>query len=115
MLNTETKETHSNELLKTHYYKTSYERMKGCYLKFLEEKHYHIVSIDDNYGEIYAEIGHFSIQAKIIEQTPVETSIDFYINAEFLFGNKKKTFRFLEEAYQVLDKNFELKGLGLRP
>ncbi|MDE5566144.1 MAG: hypothetical protein K2I77_04060, partial [Anaeroplasmataceae bacterium] len=96
-------------------YKTSYERIKGCYLYYLERNHYHIVSIDDNFGEIYAEIGHMSIQAKIIEQTPLETSIDFYINAEFLFGNKKKTFRFLESVYEDLGKNFELKGLGLRP
>ncbi|MDE7212980.1 MAG: hypothetical protein K2N42_00195, partial [Anaeroplasmataceae bacterium] len=72
-----------------------------------------IISIDDNYYEIYAEKPHMSINAKIIEQTPIETSIDFYINSEFLFGNKNKIYSFLNAVYQELEKNFTLKGLGL--
>ncbi|MDE6407698.1 MAG: hypothetical protein K2K50_03740, partial [Anaeroplasmataceae bacterium] len=71
------------------------------------------ISIDDNYLEIYAEKPHMSIQAKIIEQTPVETSIDFYIDAEFLFGNKNKIYSLLTTIYQELGKSFEFKGLGL--
>ncbi|MDE5546153.1 MAG: hypothetical protein K2I88_01685 [Anaeroplasmataceae bacterium] len=109
-------ETHENaqeELLQTHYYKTSYDKLKECYLDILEKLHIHVISIDDNYLEIYAEKPHMSIQAKIIEQTPVETSIDFYIDAEFLFGNKNKIYSFLLTMYQELGKSFELKGLGL--
>lgn len=109
----ETNEKQVEELLQTHYYKTSYEKLKECYLDFLDQMKINVISIDDNYLEIYAEKPHLSIQAKIIEQTPVETSIDFYIDAEFLFGNKKKIYGFLTAVYQELGKHFELKGLGL--
>ncbi|MDE7264570.1 MAG: hypothetical protein K2N64_07905 [Anaeroplasmataceae bacterium] len=109
----ETNEKQTEELLQTHYYKTSYEKLKECYLNFLDHSRISVISIDDNYLEIYAEKPHMSIQAKIIEQNPVETSIDFYIDAEFLFGNKKKIYIFLMAVYQELGKNFELKGLSL--
>lgn len=111
----ETKENCVEPFMQTHYYKTSYEKMKEVYLKFLNDKQFHIVSIDDHYGEIYAEYGRMSVQAKIIEQTPRETSIDFYINSEYLFGNKKKSYQFIGDFYKELDKNVEFKGLGLHP
>lgn len=109
----ETKENAQEELFKTHYYKTSYEKLKNLYLDLLDKLQIQVISIDDNYFEIYAEKPHMSIQAKIIEQTPVETSIDFYIDAEYLFGNKGKINGFLTTIYTELEKTFELKGLGL--
>lgn len=109
----ETGEHAAEELLQTHYYKTSYEKLKKCYLETLERLQVHVISIDDNYLEIFAEQPHMAIQAKIIEQTPVETSIDFYISAEFIFGNKKKAYDFIQTIYSALEKNFELKGLSL--
>ena len=109
----ETKENEKDGLLKTHYYKTSYDEMKDVYLHFLEDQCYRVVSIEDGYNEIFAEIPHMTVTAKIIEQTPRETSIDFYISAEFLFGNTKKGLSFIQQAYRELEKHFELKGLGL--
>ena len=111
----ETKELESIDLLKTHYYKTNYEKLKEAYLRLLEAKGYDIISIDDNYSEIFAEKGHISVTTKIIEHTPRETSIDFYINADFLFGSKKKAYMFIQDILTKLDKQFELKGLSLRP
>lgn len=113
MLTIETNEKQSQEALQTHYYKTSYEKLKDRYLEILRELQIRIISIDDNYLEIFAEKPHMTVMAKIIEQTPVETSIDFYISAEYLFGNKKKALEFLASVYQKLEKSFELKGLGL--
>ncbi len=115
MLVIETKEVCSEEALKTHYYKTSYLKLKETVINYFQRKNFHILSIDDNYSEISAEKPHFMVQVKIIEQNPKETSIDFYINSEFLFGNKKKVYAFLEEINQVLSKEHELKGLGLHP
>ncbi len=115
MLTIETKEVCSDERLKTHYYKTSYEKLKETVINYFKKNSFHIVSIDDNYGEISIEKPHFMVQVKIIEQNPRETSIDYYINAEFLFGNKKKAYAFLEEMNQVIMKEHELKGLGLHP
>ena len=109
----ETNERATEDIYKTHYYKTSYEKMKDLYLETLDRLNFNVVSIDDSYAEIYAEIPHMSVQAKIIEQTPVETSIDFYIDAEFIFGSKGKILKFLNTIYQELGKAFELKGLCL--
>lgn len=109
----ETNERANEDIYKTHYYKTSYEKLKDLYLEILERLDFNVVSIDDAYAEIYAEIPHMSVQAKIIEQTPVETSIDFYIDSEFLFGNKGRITKFLNTVYQEIEKNFELKGFSL--
>lgn len=113
MVVVETSEKNNTNLYASHYYKTSYEKLKETYLKILTENNFRIVSIDDSYSEIFAEQPHLSVQAKIIEQNPKETSIDFYISAEYLFGNRKKVNSFLTMVYANLGKAFELKGLGL--
>ena len=51
--------------------------------------------------------------AKIIEQTPIETSIDFYINAEYLVGNNKKALAFINSVYKKLEEQYEFKGVAL--
>ena len=111
----ETKELESIDLLKTHYYKTCYEDLKDEYLRILEEKDFSIISIDDNYNEIFAEKQRMSVTTKIIEHTPRETSIDFYINSDYLFGSYKKGVAFIQEVLFRLEKKFELKGISLRP
>ncbi len=109
----ETKENLIDELLQTHYYKAGYEEIKNTYLTICKQVGLRLVSIDDGYSEIFAEKPHMTVLAKIIEQNPKESSIDFYISAEYLFGNKKKAFALLETIYKNLEKVYELKGLGL--
>lgn len=109
----ETKENLTDELLQTHYYKASYEDIKNAYLNICKKLGLRLVSIDDSYSEIFAEKPHMTVLAKIIEQNPKESSIDFYISAEYLFGNKKKARALLEDVYKELAKSFEIKGLGL--
>ena len=111
----ETKELESIDLLKTHYYKTCYEDLKNEYLRIVEHMGFDIVSIDDIYSEIFIEKSRMSVTTKIIEHTPRETSIDFYINADFLIGSKKKAITFIAEVLALIGKRFELKGLSLRP
>lgn len=109
----ETSERAVSELLTTHYYKTSYEKLKEVYLELLEELGYDVVSIDDNYCEIFAEVTNMTVLAKFTEQNPRETAVDFYINAEYLLFSKKKALTFIEIAYNELRKKFDLKGTGL--
>lgn len=109
----ETNEVEKTELLTTHYYKTSYENLKNTYLDFLKQNEFHVVSIDDNYCEIFAEKTRVTILAKIIEQNPKETSIDFYVTTEFLFGNNKKALDIISSAYKYIGSKYEIKGLGL--
>ena len=109
----ETKEREVREILTTHYYKTSYEKLKDGILEILKGLNFRIVSIDDNYNELFAEIPHMTVLVKISEQNPRETAIDFYINAEFLLFSAKKAVNYLETFYEELGKKFELKGTGL--
>ena len=109
----ETTERGATELVTTHYYKTSYEKLKEVYLKVLEDNRFSIVSIDDNYCEIFAEIPHMTVLAKVTEKNPRETAIDFYIDAEYILFSKKKAYKFLDFIYYELNQKFELKGTGL--
>ena len=99
--------------LQTHYFKASYDQIKEVYLKTLNRLGHEVVSVNDDFGEIFSEIPHFSVNAKIIMQNPKETSIDFYIDSEFLLGNKKKAIKFMEEVYKDIEKVYELKGVSL--
>lgn len=109
----ETNETESIELLKTHYFKASYEQIKAKYIEIIKSLHHTIVSENDDYGEIFSEVPHMTCTAKIIMQNPKETSIDFYISAEYLMGSSKKAYKFINEVLSRIQKDYELKGLGL--
>ena len=109
----ETNENEQEGLLQSHYYKASYEQLKELYLEIIQKQGMRLVSIDDNYCEIFSERPHMTVMAKIIEQNLRETSIDFYISAEYLFGNKKKALEFVDSIYRAIEKKYELKGLGL--
>ena len=109
----ETSENAKELALQTHYYKASYEQIKKSYLEYLESVKHTIVSENDDYHEIYSEIPHFTVIAKIIEQSATETSIDFYINAEYLVGNSKKALNFINAVYKKLEEQYEFKGVAL--
>jgi hypothetical protein len=66
-------------ILQTHYYKASYDQIKKVYLDYLDELNHNVVSVNDDYTEVYSEIPHMEVIAKIIMQDPEETSIDFEI------------------------------------
>lgn len=109
----ETKENETIDLLKTHYYKASYDQIKEAYLEIIKSLKHRVLSINDDYSEIFSETAHMAVTTKIIMQTPKETSIDFYIDAEFLFGSSKKSLSFIQKVYTELEKKYELKGLSL--
>lgn len=109
----ETKENAKDEALQTHYFKASYDQIKEAYIEIIKKLHHEILSVNDDYGEIFSEVPHFSVTAKVIMQTPKETSIDFYISSEYLFANGSKVKKFLNNVYQTISKTYELKGVGL--
>ena len=109
----ETSENAKELVLQTHYYKASYEQIKKAYVDYLDTVSHVIVSENDDYHEIYSEVPHFTVIAKIIEQSPIETSIDFYINAEYLVGNNKKALNFINAVYKKLEEQYEFKGVAL--
>ena len=64
-------------------------------------------------SEIYSEIPHMEVIAKIIMQDPKETSIDFYINSDFLVGSKGKALKFIKDTLQKIEAKYEFKGGSL--
>ena len=108
-----TSEFAQSEFYQTHYFKASYDEIKKLYLEILKELNYKIVNIDDNFLEIYAENTNMSIISKIIMQNPKETSIDFEIISEALFGGVKKANKFISYVYKKIEEKYELKGLAL--
>lgn len=61
----ETGENQTKLVLQTHYYKASYEQIKEVYLAILEELGHNVVSVNDDYTEVYSEIPHMEVIAKI--------------------------------------------------
>lgn len=109
----ETGENQKKLILQTHYYKASYDEVKKVYLAFIEEENHNVVSVNDDYTEIYSEIPHMEVIAKIIMQDPKETSIDFYINSDFMVGAKGKAEKFIERALAKIESQYEFKGVAL--
>ncbi|MBQ9448507.1 MAG: hypothetical protein IJU60_01365 [Acholeplasmatales bacterium] len=109
----QTSERETLDLLKSHYYKASYDQIKAVYLEYLEQNGFNIVNIDDNYLEIYAELGTMTVISKIIMQNPKETSIDCEIISEAFLGGKRQAYGFLQGLYKKIEERYELKGLAL--
>ncbi|MDG5786962.1 DUF1499 domain-containing protein [Evansella sp. AB-P1] len=114
----ETKEDHVDEKLRTHYYKTTKDRL----VKELEEiinnqKGFEIKSYAENHGELVVEInkGKRAIMViTVIMVKPFRTAVDFSVTSETGiitdFGASRKLIYFL---YEDLNKKFELVGTGL--
>ncbi|MBE6137378.1 MAG: hypothetical protein E7176_03180 [Erysipelotrichaceae bacterium] len=109
----ETRENEIIDLLQTHYFKASYTQIKELYLGVLEKLKHSVLSINDDFGEVFSEVPHMTCTAKIIMQNPKETSIDFYIDSTYLFGSTNKAYKFIKTIYTEIEKKYELKGLSL--
>ena len=109
----ETSENSSKLALQTHYYKASYEQIKNVYLETIENLKHTIVSVNDDYSEIYSEVPHMTVIAKIIMQDSLETSIDFEIHAEYLMGNNKKALKFIDHVLKKIEEKYQFKGVSL--
>ncbi|MCR5349786.1 MAG: hypothetical protein K6E20_02220 [Acholeplasmatales bacterium] len=110
----ETFENAKDLIFQTHYYKASYEQIKKVYLEYIDKLGHTVVSINDDYCEIYSEVPRFTVVAKIIQQDPLETSIDFSIIIESLMGGgRKKAEQFIDGALKLIEGSYEFKGVAL--
>lgn len=109
----ETSENQKKELYQTHYFKASYDELKNLYIETIKGLKHNLLSVNDDYKEIFSEAPHLTVTAKIIMQNPKETSIDFYIDSEFLFGSERHADAFIKTIYDAFSKKYELKGIAL--
>ena len=109
----ETNENQSLDLLKTHYFNCSYNSLKNAYLDILEKMGHHIISVNDDYCEIFSEIGKMEITAKLIMQNPLSTSIDFTISSFYILSSVSKAHKFIQRTLDELEAKIQLKGISL--
>lgn len=114
----ETKDKHSDELLKSHYYKTTNKKAIEAVKKVINNLDgYHINSVSEERGEMSISIkkGRKAfVVATIISVRPFETAIDFAVTTETMlvpidFGYSRKV---IMNLYRHLDKELPLIGKG---
>ena len=103
----ETSENAKDLPLQTHYYKATYKQVKEVYLAHLETLKHKVVSVNDDYLEVYSEVPHMFVVAKFFSpENTVETGIDFYVDAEYLVGSNKKAIKFIESVYKKIEEKY---------
>lgn len=115
---TETRESHSDEALKTRYYKAMKNKTFNEVLTiFQDTPHFEVGSSDTERGEIIVKGNgkrKFFLVATIIMVSPNRTAIDFSVTTETSlpldFGFSEKV---IKEIYQQIDKRLEFIGSGL--
>ncbi|MEH7385396.1 cytosolic protein [Bacillus sp. JJ1521] len=114
----ETRDKHSDELLKSHYYKTTNKKAIEAVKKIINNLDgYHINSVSEERGEMSISIkkGRKAfVVATIVSVRPFETAIDFAVTTETIllpidFGYSRKV---ITNLYQHLDKELPLIGKG---
>ncbi|MEH7236285.1 cytosolic protein [Bacillus sp. JJ1562] len=114
----ETRDKHSDELLRSHYYKITNKKAIEAVKKVINNLDgYHINSVSEERGEISISIkkGRKAfVVATIVSVRPFETAIDFAVTTETLllpidFGYSRKV---IMNLYQHLDKELPLSGKG---
>ncbi len=112
----ETRDKHSDEQLRSHYYKTTNKKAIDAVKKVINDLDgYHINSVSEERGEISISIkkGRKAfVVATVVSVRPFETAIDFAVTTETLllpidFGYSKKV---IMNLYQRLDKELPLIG-----
>ena len=110
----ETKELHSNRLLQTRYYRTSYTKIKNELIEYSNENNFIVNSIDDIHGEIFLQNTKFHLIISVLQINPRETAVDIKVQTYKIIG-MNKPINIITNLYTFLDKKFEFKGVGLHP
>ncbi|MCD6482271.1 MAG: hypothetical protein J7K80_00850, partial [Candidatus Izimaplasma sp.] len=105
----ETSETHSNNILKTRYYRTSYKNIKLAIVNYAKKNSYIINSIDDIHGEIFVQTTKFHLIISVLQINPLETAVDVKVQTYKILGlNKPQSI--IEHLFNFLDKALDFKG-----
>lgn len=106
-----TEENSSDQNLRPHYYLNDYQTIKKRILEVAETLKYTVISIDDNYHEIFLENrGYADIIVTIVRSAASGTRIDLKVNiqAAISLGTGEKI---IKEFYKALDPKLTRKSL----
>lgn len=109
----ETRELHSKEALRTHWYQGRYEEIKQAIFKMAEDLGYGVIDVNDTFHEMLLEGPHVVI-VKITSYNRYEHGIDFNISTNWLLdlGRSKKL---VTRIYNQISKYAKFKGVSLHP
>jgi|LGOV01.1.fsa_nt_gb uncharacterized protein YktA (UPF0223 family) len=110
----ETKELHSNQYLRTHYYKSRYNNIKEIVIAYAKSKKINIKSEDDRHGEIFLQANGYHIIVSIVQVTPLETAVDVKVQTYRILG-LYKPMKLIFTLYNHINTKAEFKGSGLHP
>lgn len=116
--NAETKENHVNEKLRTHYYKSTKEKvMKDIEAMLNQKAGYTIASINEDHGEIIVHVkkGKKAFMViTVIMVKPFRTAVDISISTDtFLFTDFGSSRKMAIELYDEMNKRLQFVGTGL--
>ena len=110
----ETKELHVDPYLRSHYYKTNYQKAKDAVLLHAKELKLDVRHVDDVHKELFLQGPRHHVICSIVQVSPIETSVDFKVEVYGLLGmNKPKNI--ILGFYRYLDKELPFKGTSLHP
>lgn len=108
----ETSERAKQDYLKTRYYKTNILLIMEYVKKYFHDNNIKIISYDTNYNEISVEAEFYNMTVRFVQVGPQEAAVDVFVDSNFLF-DFNKTKKLINDFYEMIGKNFELKGLAL--
>ena len=110
----ESKELHSEGILRTHYYKSNYQNVKAVCVEYAAREKMDVRHIDDVHKELFLQANKFHIMVSIVQVNPIETSVDFKVEQYGMIGMNRPKKRIVD-FYAYLDQQLVLKGISLHP
>ena len=109
----ETRELHSKEALRTHWYQGTYEELKKAVFKMAEDFGFGVVDVNDTFKEMLLEGPHVVI-VKITSYNRYEQGVDFNVSTKWLLDlGRSKTL--VTKLYNQISKYAKFKGVSLHP
>lgn len=107
----ETSDYPNNPKLRTHYYRSDYQKTKDTLMRYLRNKNYPIKHVDDTYGEILVETSSFHMIFTVKKAGVLNSSVDIKVSVYNLIP-AGKPFKMIQEIYTYLDKELQVVGVG---
>jgi hypothetical protein len=114
----ETSDHHTEDALKTHYYKATFNQLFAAVDKiFHEDADCRVTTVSKEHGEFAVEVSKpFScfLIVTIVSVRPMETAVDFNISSErfSLFGTYPDLKKRINSYYQRINQVHNLLGTG---
>lgn len=109
----ETKGMHRDAGLRTHYYKTNYNKIKQQIENYASQHKLTIRNINDEYKEILIQQRGYHIVVSCTQINPLNTAVDLKVEHYGMIVMNRPA-KIITRFYQFLDSNLPLKEVGVQ-